>query len=550
MAQATVHVNLMATGGNLAAALQQVQATQAKVSSAMGVVGGAAHLTALKEQIKLQKQLADLQRAERFAGLVAQSGKFGANLRLLGEEFSVVGQMAESAFGSLRAHIGNAVQAASPHAWQTMQTSFQLLSAEVGMVFIPIITTVAGWLQQAAAWFRSLDDDTKGWIRTLAIVALAGTGTVMVVVRIVAAVTALGQGFVAVGSLALRAGAAMMMMHPVVPLIATVVGLLAALAYSWHRAGVAAEEAQRRMQPIGSVRPGDVSGPGREALGEAGERARAHFETMTTPQQREQQTGLGTLGQILDHMARMAAGGGPATFARVATPNPLASSNAQDLIRTHEIHPSAAVQTAGAQLARNFAEMNTAWERMNLSAPVRNLDELRARLAAVNQYYEQHALTLANVRTALTNMLAPGVALSPAQRAALNVMVADTDAALAEVAARREAAARATGVLPPAGGLLGSGTAGTPAAAVGTGLGALSSGFTGSRQIEVGSLHAQIQSEAVRDQLEAHRFEQHMRGLAAAVEAATGAREQLVALNARLAAMSTAPLDMGPRREP
>jgi hypothetical protein len=144
-------------------------------------IGSKEHLEALQAEIQASRQLAINKQAEARAMNIAQYGKLGANVMTftsgLEKSALAVGLMEASALGFVRA--------ASPAAMQTFMGSAQRVAGEFGIMLIPAIVRVSGFLQGTADVLKTVNNTFGGVIGSVlkavaipaALVAIAGAAT-------------------------------------------------------------------------------------------------------------------------------------------------------------------------------------------------------------------------------------------------------------------------------------------------------------------------------------------------------------------------------------
>lgn len=148
------------------------------------------------------RALVQSQAAASWAKLVAEQGRSGAMLTTISGKLKTIkgnldslGNMPLIGFGAATASIGGLAAAASPMLWGTLTSSFTLLAATIGQMFIPYIIEAARWIQTAARWFRELDPEVKTNIAGWVIAGVAATGFIVVLSRMLGVVLMLGSAF-------------------------------------------------------------------------------------------------------------------------------------------------------------------------------------------------------------------------------------------------------------------------------------------------------------------------------------------------------------------
>lgn len=123
----------------------------------------------IKEMVAAQKEAAAEQARFSRAFDVAAMGGFGVFMRDMKDSFEKFGKGIESIgnkFPLAMAGMTGLVAAASPDVFQTFTMSLQYLAASIGTMLLPMFIDFAIWLQRAARWVLSLDDETKKNIAT------------------------------------------------------------------------------------------------------------------------------------------------------------------------------------------------------------------------------------------------------------------------------------------------------------------------------------------------------------------------------------------------
>ena len=131
------------------------------------------------------------------------------------------GSAASRAFALATATITGLVAAASPVAFETFTGSLQLLSAEIGKQFVPLMVRASAAIQQARFFIRGMDEDTKANIVRWTLYGVALTGIVALLPRLITLLTTLTK-------VAKGAGVALAFLYSN-PVLAGIAALAAAL---------------------------------------------------------------------------------------------------------------------------------------------------------------------------------------------------------------------------------------------------------------------------------------------------------------------------------
>lgn len=187
---------------------------------------------------RIQRQKAE---REEWNRLVAEKGKVGAYLYKAQEKIADMSAVSHSLPGSSMVGMGVGalgfgamLHNASPEGFNTLTGSFQLLSGEIGQVFLPMVMDVARQIQQLTWWFRSLSKEQKDniaywgkWVIGIG----AGAAALVVLVNGLLAVT---NALAGVG-LALKLAFA----NPAILALIVAVGALGTALYFAHSQAVA-----------------------------------------------------------------------------------------------------------------------------------------------------------------------------------------------------------------------------------------------------------------------------------------------------------------------
>ncbi|MDE2010247.1 MAG: hypothetical protein KGJ09_09260 [Candidatus Omnitrophica bacterium] len=166
--------------GRLALRQAEARTLRAGVLVDRKEIGSTQHISVLRDEMNLRKELARNERMERRVGLGVEYGPIGGKLVELSDKFETFGKRSTMAFVAANAAILGMVRAASPDAFNTLSGSIALLAGEIGISFIPQIVRASGLLQRAKYIVQGMDDGTKDSIVkwTMYGVTLAGVGVV------------------------------------------------------------------------------------------------------------------------------------------------------------------------------------------------------------------------------------------------------------------------------------------------------------------------------------------------------------------------------------
>lgn len=162
---------------------------------------------------------------------------------------SLTGPLNKLALASLAAAYGmnRFIGDASPDAAATLSGSFKLLSGEIGMMFLPAVVRVSGYLQDAAKWVRELSPGTKSFVSNVAVMTTGLAALGWGITRLVSVINAVSAGLAWAGVFRGGAGVAGAVAGPAAALAgsgasvagqvgtagATGVGSLAGRAMTW-----------------------------------------------------------------------------------------------------------------------------------------------------------------------------------------------------------------------------------------------------------------------------------------------------------------------------
>lgn len=165
---------------------------------------------ALRKHAKAQEELNRATRAANWQEQVALMGKQAAMYSFLSERAneysrivlqvnSAVAASAQSIFAFTTGLIASTGAVGSPVEWQTFKRSIEGVAASVGEAFGPALLQASKYLQDAADWFRNLDQGTKenigSWVKWGVIVS----GAIIVGSRFLPMILAVGRGLLYAG---------------------------------------------------------------------------------------------------------------------------------------------------------------------------------------------------------------------------------------------------------------------------------------------------------------------------------------------------------------
>ena len=101
------------------------------------------------------------------------------------DKVEATSKKAQLAFAGMTAGILGFTRAASPRVFDEFSASLKILSASLGVVFIPLVRQATGWLMQLAQWFYGLSSAQRGQIAFWTKLALGVTGFLILLPKIV-----------------------------------------------------------------------------------------------------------------------------------------------------------------------------------------------------------------------------------------------------------------------------------------------------------------------------------------------------------------------------
>jgi hypothetical protein len=159
-----------------------------------------AHQAWNKQIRESTRELARVQRAVQWRQMVAESGRMGAQLRLLkdqaaqfGKALADAGKGASLAAVAAGAALGGMAREASPQVFEALAGWTRVLAAEIGSQFVPAVAGMVRWVREWIDWWRGLSDETKGLLG-----GLAKVGTALLIVGAVGPKIAAAVGAITV----------------------------------------------------------------------------------------------------------------------------------------------------------------------------------------------------------------------------------------------------------------------------------------------------------------------------------------------------------------
>jgi hypothetical protein len=191
----------------------------------------------LREEAKLQKELAAAQRQQRLGELTTQYGQFGGRVRLLGEDFAKLGvnlqqlgTQLQYAFAGGVAGMAALVNAASPSHFATITGSITLLAQSLGESLLPYADELSLRLQQASRWIRSLSPEAKNAAAQFAIWGIGIIGVTAILIKLGGAALSAAAALKALGA------STALSLAPAVGVVALLAAGVAALGVAWYMA--------------------------------------------------------------------------------------------------------------------------------------------------------------------------------------------------------------------------------------------------------------------------------------------------------------------------
>lgn len=141
---------------------------------------------ALEEEARGRRELVKLQGAEQYRRMALEQGQVAAGATWLAgklgtvqEKMGEIGRIGMVMSSTLVGGMLSLASAADPFStFPTFTESLKALSIEVGAMFLPVVDEMSGKLQDAAKWFRGLDEGTKETIGSVVKwTAIIGAGT-------------------------------------------------------------------------------------------------------------------------------------------------------------------------------------------------------------------------------------------------------------------------------------------------------------------------------------------------------------------------------------
>jgi hypothetical protein len=154
------------SGGNVQAALATAAAVRAGAPA-----GSDEHLRAAREMRDLLKEQGKLRHRDRAVGMEVEFGKPLAMLKMMDEKVQALSSHSLIAGGGLTGMMASFATVNNPALAQTMGGSIQLLTGEIGSMFIPAMARVIDYTQRAQRALHNLSPETKETISNMATMA-------------------------------------------------------------------------------------------------------------------------------------------------------------------------------------------------------------------------------------------------------------------------------------------------------------------------------------------------------------------------------------------
>jgi hypothetical protein len=157
---------------------------------------------ALREEVRLQRELKTTQGAGEYAKRAAELGTFQAALIGAQDKLSKLDKATTAAgvaFAAGTASIFGFLAAASPNAMATFEASLKGLSISIGGSFVPYLDQMSLGLQKAAIWVDHLDRGFKGMAAKVVVGAVALSGAYYGTTKLLYGFAALTAGVVQFG---------------------------------------------------------------------------------------------------------------------------------------------------------------------------------------------------------------------------------------------------------------------------------------------------------------------------------------------------------------
>jgi hypothetical protein len=191
-------------------------------------------------------------------------GKFRFRLDEITKRMDGLNKVATTVFVAGSAAVAGFVAAASPDAFNTLTLSFKLLSAEIGGAFIPYVAQAVVWIQKAAYWVHNLSDEQKDNYAKWILWGLGISGATMIVLKFIATLPALIEGFRSVGfalmwiattavpalARAMLAAGSALMAHPIIAGVLILITLIGILIWKLQEARQRAKEMREEFEKI------------------------------------------------------------------------------------------------------------------------------------------------------------------------------------------------------------------------------------------------------------------------------------------------------------
>lgn len=200
---AELYVDLVAHD-RLAPALSAASDRVARLRADLAAVGTTGWTQGIQQFVALQKQANEEQKKLARQFDIATLGTFGTLMKDMREGFAKFAEQLEGLGGKFPIAIAGMtglVGAASPDAFTTFTMSLRLLAASIGVALLPAFVEIIRWIQRAARWFMSLDDETKRLIGTVALWVAGLSAAAFILARLIGLATSLFGVLRAIGML-------------------------------------------------------------------------------------------------------------------------------------------------------------------------------------------------------------------------------------------------------------------------------------------------------------------------------------------------------------
>ncbi|VTS05321.1 AAA family ATPase [Tuwongella immobilis] len=185
---------------------------------------------AIREQARLQEELAAAQRRGNNATIIAEQGRYLGTLTILNSRLEAyqnrlkaISGLGATAFGSGLSAIVGLSRLANPAAYERFQYAFADLGAVIGRELVPYLEKLTAGIRWVADSFVQLDPATRSFIGRAIVIGTVIGGLVMVLPLLAG-----GLRYATVAMIALRAAMTLLSRNPVLAVTGAVVSLGAA----------------------------------------------------------------------------------------------------------------------------------------------------------------------------------------------------------------------------------------------------------------------------------------------------------------------------------